>query len=249
MTVAIGPGLLAVAPVPATLRADPQEVEERSWLLVAALVGALVEAGAPRHPDGRPRRPPPAGRERGRPRARRPRASTRTSPASTGCAPARSPCPPACSSPATRCARRSARPIRCASPRRSPPSARTPPTRSRSPSRRTPSSPRSPARPPRRARTRTPTPTAASRGASSSASPAWASGAATTPSSAHLARGFNGNDKQLAEEIGERLIASGLLEEKLSVGQRHVFLNPRRARDVYALIEEGTLPAGLDLRR
>src|SRR4051812_15814140 len=39
-------GLAAVAPVPATLRADPQEVDERSWLLVAALAGALVTAGA-----------------------------------------------------------------------------------------------------------------------------------------------------------------------------------------------------------
>src|SRR3954454_10561020 len=39
-------GLTAVAPVPATLRADPQEVDERSWLLVAGLAGALVTAGA-----------------------------------------------------------------------------------------------------------------------------------------------------------------------------------------------------------
>jgi hypothetical protein len=64
----------------------------------------------------------------------------------------------------------------------------------------------------------------------------------------HLARGFSGNDKQLAEEVGERLIASGLLQEKPSVGQRHVFLNPRRARDVYALVDEGTVPDGLQLK-
>src|SRR2546423_9748819 len=41
-------GLVAVAPVPASLRADPREVDERAWLLVAALAGALVVAG--RHP-------------------------------------------------------------------------------------------------------------------------------------------------------------------------------------------------------
>src|SRR5665648_243267 len=42
--------LLAVAPVPATLRADPREVVERSWLLVAALAGALVAAAPARAP-------------------------------------------------------------------------------------------------------------------------------------------------------------------------------------------------------
>src|SRR3954467_14068307 len=49
VTVAVAPadgGLRAVAPVPAELRADPDAVGERAWLLVAALVGALVEAGA-----------------------------------------------------------------------------------------------------------------------------------------------------------------------------------------------------------
>src|SRR3954447_15882576 len=38
-------GLLAAAPVPASLRADPEVVDERAWLLVAALAGALVAAG------------------------------------------------------------------------------------------------------------------------------------------------------------------------------------------------------------
>src|SRR3954462_13639347 len=38
-------GLLAAAPVPAALRADPEVVDERAWLLVAALAGALVAAG------------------------------------------------------------------------------------------------------------------------------------------------------------------------------------------------------------
>jgi len=63
----------------------------------------------------------------------------------------------------------------------------------------------------------------------------------------HLARGFAGNDKALADEVGERLLAAGLLAEKPSVGQRHVFLNPRRAGDIRRLIDEGETPPGLDL--
>src|SRR3954468_16038939 len=63
----------------------------------------------------------------------------------------------------------------------------------------------------------------------------------------HLARGFVGNDRALADDVGERLLKSGLLEEKRSVGQRHVFLNPRRAADIYALIDDGTVPDGLDV--
>lgn len=63
----------------------------------------------------------------------------------------------------------------------------------------------------------------------------------------HLGRGFKGNDKALADAVGERLLAAGLLAEKPSVGQRHVFLNPRRARDIRVLIDTGELPAGLDL--
>ena len=64
---------------------------------------------------------------------------------------------------------------------------------------------------------------------------------------AHLARGFAGNDRALAQEVGEALLAAGLLAEKPSVGQRHVFLNPRRARDIRAFIEDGTTPPGLRL--
>ena len=64
---------------------------------------------------------------------------------------------------------------------------------------------------------------------------------------AHLARGFAGNDRELAEEVGEALLGAELLAEKPSVGQRHVFLNPRRAGDVRALIDRGELPAGLVL--
>jgi len=64
---------------------------------------------------------------------------------------------------------------------------------------------------------------------------------------AHLARGFAGNDRQLAQAVGEALLADGLLAEKPSVGQRHVFLNPRRAADIHRLIETGVPPSGLKL--
>jgi hypothetical protein len=63
----------------------------------------------------------------------------------------------------------------------------------------------------------------------------------------HLARGFAGNERALAESVGEQLLRSGLLLEKPSVGQRHVFLNPRRAADIYALIDHGTAPKDLNL--
>jgi len=63
----------------------------------------------------------------------------------------------------------------------------------------------------------------------------------------HVARGFEGNDRRMALEVGERLVRAGLLLEKRSVGQRHVFLNPRRAQDIYALVEESVVPPGLDL--
>jgi hypothetical protein len=64
----------------------------------------------------------------------------------------------------------------------------------------------------------------------------------------HLARGFAGNDRGLANEVGEELIAAGLLAEKPSVGQRHVCLNPRRAGEIRRLIDEGVLPLGLESR-
>jgi hypothetical protein len=63
----------------------------------------------------------------------------------------------------------------------------------------------------------------------------------------HLARGFEGNDRALAGSVGEALLEAGLLAGKRSVGQRHVFLNPRRAGEIRRLIEHGTLPAGLRL--
>jgi hypothetical protein len=64
---------------------------------------------------------------------------------------------------------------------------------------------------------------------------------------AHLARGFEGNDRALALEVGEALVAAGLLTEKPSVGQRHVSLNSRRAGEIHRLIEHGVVPQGLRL--
>ena len=66
---------------------------------------------------------------------------------------------------------------------------------------------------------------------------------------AHLARGFAGNDRALAQEVGEALLEAGLLAEKPSVGQRHVYLNPRRAAEIRKLIETGEVPAGMRLPR
>jgi hypothetical protein len=47
--------------------------------------------------------------------------------------------------------------------------------------------------------------------------------------------------------VGESLLEAGLLAEKPSVGQRHVFLNPRRAAEIRRLIDEGGMPAGMRL--
>ena len=63
----------------------------------------------------------------------------------------------------------------------------------------------------------------------------------------HLARGFAGNERAFADTVGEALIAAGLLDEKPSVGQRHVFLNSRRAADIHALIDHGVMPPDLRL--
>ena len=60
----------------------------------------------------------------------------------------------------------------------------------------------------------------------------------------HLARGFAGNERALAYEVGESLLAAGLLEEKPSVGQRHVYLSPRRSGDIRRLIDDGEVPRG-----
>jgi hypothetical protein len=63
----------------------------------------------------------------------------------------------------------------------------------------------------------------------------------------HLARGFAGNERALAYEVGEALLVAGLLEQKPSVGQRHVYLSPKRSGDIRRLIDDGDLPAGLVL--
>ncbi|HWT91939.1 MAG TPA: hypothetical protein VN238_03010 [Solirubrobacteraceae bacterium] len=64
---------------------------------------------------------------------------------------------------------------------------------------------------------------------------------------AHLARGFAGNDRSLADAVGEALIDAELLSEKPSVGQRHVFLNPRKAGEIRRMIESGEVPPALRL--
>jgi hypothetical protein len=64
---------------------------------------------------------------------------------------------------------------------------------------------------------------------------------------AHLPRGFAGNDRALATAVGEALLDAGLLAEKPSVGQRHVFLNPRRAGDIRRLVDMGDVPSGMKL--
>ncbi len=66
---------------------------------------------------------------------------------------------------------------------------------------------------------------------------------------AHLPRGFAGNERALAQDVGEALLDAGLLDEKPSVGQRHVFLNPRKAGEIRALIESGEAPPALRLPR
>ena len=56
----------------------------------------------------------------------------------------------------------------------------------------------------------------------------------------HLARGFAGHERSLALEAGEALIRTGLLDEKPSVGQRHVALVSARTAEIRRLVEEGT---------
>ena len=111
-------GLAAVTPAPSALRADPQAAEERTWLLVAAAVGALVEI-APRPLragdfDGNlvlAVEGPATGEdtELAAPR------STSRSPGWIACGRVRSRCPDTCSrGRCPSCASRSARRIRCA---------------------------------------------------------------------------------------------------------------------------------------
>ncbi|MCW2966916.1 MAG: hypothetical protein JWM71_688 [Solirubrobacteraceae bacterium] len=64
---------------------------------------------------------------------------------------------------------------------------------------------------------------------------------------AHLAKGFPGHERALALEVGEALLSAGLLAEKPSVGQRHVFLAPGRAAEIHRLTDDGVAPEGLVL--
>jgi hypothetical protein len=63
----------------------------------------------------------------------------------------------------------------------------------------------------------------------------------------HLAKGFPGHERALALEVGEALLRAGLLAEKRSVGQRHVYLEPGRAADIHALVDRGVEPSELHL--
>jgi hypothetical protein len=64
---------------------------------------------------------------------------------------------------------------------------------------------------------------------------------------AHLARGFAPNERALASKVGEALLEAGLLAEKPSVGQRHVFLDPRHVKEIRGLVDRGKVPAALRL--
>ncbi len=55
----------------------------------------------------------------------------------------------------------------------------------------------------------------------------------------HLARGAPQEDRADALQIGEALIRAGLLGEKPSVGQRHVFLRREALPAIHALIDRG----------
>jgi hypothetical protein len=63
----------------------------------------------------------------------------------------------------------------------------------------------------------------------------------------HLPRGFATHERGLVLEIARALIEADLLVEKQSVGQRHVYLNSRRVKEIRAAIDEGELPHRLVL--
>ena len=205
--------------------------------LLAGALGDNLALEVPRRPRRRRARP----RSPSRARSRR----------STACAPAPSRSPPSCSTTS---------PTSGADRRRPPAggrrggrarSAAARPTRPRSPSTRTPSSPCSTPRPRGEVARPHDDPDPARRVARRILQRLNGMGkwGGYHTEFAHLARGFAGNDRKLAEAVGEALLEAGLLAEKPSVGQRHVFLNPRRAADIHALIERGDVPADLNLPR
>ena len=55
----------------------------------------------------------------------------------------------------------------------------------------------------------------------------------------HLYRGVSADQRHDAMEVGEALIRAGLLGEKPSVGQRHVYLRRDALAQIHALIERG----------
>jgi hypothetical protein len=55
----------------------------------------------------------------------------------------------------------------------------------------------------------------------------------------HLYRGAPPDQRRDALAVGEALVRAGLLGEKPSVGQRHVYLSTPRLRDIHALIDRG----------
>jgi hypothetical protein len=56
---------------------------------------------------------------------------------------------------------------------------------------------------------------------------------------AHFARGAAPHDRRQALDVAEALLRAGLLGEKPSVGQRHIYLNARALPAIHALIERG----------
>lgn len=59
----------------------------------------------------------------------------------------------------------------------------------------------------------------------------------------HLYRGAPPNERQQALEVGEALLRAGLLGEKPSVGQRHVYLRREALPEIHRLIERGETDA------
>ena len=247
--------LLAATPADAGLRADPEAAGEREWLLVAATVAALVELACPGRPAAAADLALRAGESAGGlllafPARRRARASSPSSrpdvfaSRSRGIDRLRAARPRA---PARRA--RGGRAARAD--RRGPPAAgrrgrgaARPPTSRASSARRRCSRCSAPAPAPPCARTRTPIRGAGWRGGSSSASTGWASGAATTPTSPTSRAASRATTARSRRRPARRCSTPGLLAEKPSVGQRHVFLNPRRARDIRAFIETRRGPSG-----
>jgi len=62
----------------------------------------------------------------------------------------------------------------------------------------------------------------------------------------HLYRGAAPHERRQALEVGEALLRAGLLGEKPSVGQRHIYLRRDSLRQIHALIDRGeTVDPGL----